>query len=71
MGPSNICGATLLRLAARGNAILTELLRLSQNVPAVFRLASKADKARYQHIVFDYAYFRQAEAREKVIESSA
>jgi hypothetical protein len=67
---SNICGQTILRIVSRGNAILTELLRLSQNIPAVFRLETKEMAAKYEHIVFDFAYFRQAEAREKTIENS-
>ena len=72
LAESNLCGQTLLRLTARGNAILTELLRLSQNVPDVFKRDAKALRnSRYEHIVFDYSYFRQAEARERVIESSA
>jgi hypothetical protein len=70
LATSNICGQTILRIVSRGNAILTELLRLSQNIPAVFRLETKELAAKYEHIVFDFAYFRQAEAREKTIENS-
>ena len=30
--------------AARGDAIIAEILRLSKNVPPVFRMATKADQ---------------------------
>ena len=34
--PDNVAGRTLLTLVARGSAILSELLRLSDHIPAVF-----------------------------------
>lgn len=34
--PNNDCGQTILKLVARGSAILAELLRLSNHIPEVF-----------------------------------
>jgi len=36
LSEDNIAGQTLLRLVARGSAIIAELLRLSDHVPPVF-----------------------------------
>lgn len=46
LADNNLCGQTLLRLVSRGNAILAELLRLSDFIPAVFKL-EKADQVKY------------------------
>ena len=35
--PDNLCGQSLLTLAARGNGIIAELLRLSKHVPPCVR----------------------------------
>lgn len=68
---SNICGQTILRIVSRGNAIITELLRLAHNVPPSLAASPKELARRgLEPIVSDFAYFRQAEAREKSIESS-
>ena len=45
---NNVCGQTILRLASRGNAIITELLRLSQNIPDVFLMADKATQQQFR-----------------------
>jgi WASH complex subunit strumpellin len=34
----NACGQNLLRLVARGNAIIAELMRLKDYIPPVYRL---------------------------------
>ena len=46
LAENNLCGQTLLRLVSRGNAILAELLRLSDFIPSVFKM-EKADQAKY------------------------
>ena len=38
LAENNVCGQNLLRLVARGNAIIAELLRLRSYVPQVFKL---------------------------------
>ena len=47
LAEDNFCGQTLLRLVSRGNAIVAELLRLSEFVPNIFRLQSKSDQMKY------------------------
>ena len=63
LAENNACGQTLLRLVSRGNAILAELLRLSDFIPPVF----KHEQHRYSDLVFDFRYFRSAEAYESNI----
>ena len=41
----NLCGQTLLRLTSRGSAIIAELLRLAQNVPAAFQVKFQGSSA--------------------------
>ena len=36
LDPNNDCGQTILKLAASGSAIMSELLRLSNHIPEVF-----------------------------------
>ena len=38
---NNPCGQRALGLCSRGNAIIAELLRLSENIPPIFRLQQK------------------------------
>lgn len=70
-------GQTLVRLVSRGNAILAELLRLSQNVPPVFKLSSnpKENKdspfAKYANILFDFKYLKNTDLFEDRVEKSA
>jgi len=52
----NSCGQTLLRLCARGSAIVAELLRLSASVPKPFLLETKGDLKKYSNIILDFTY---------------
>ena len=65
------CGQTLLRLVSRGNAIIAELLRLSEVVPNVFRLDSKSDQTKYGDVIFDFSYFKTSDSYDNRIESNA
>ena len=47
LADNNICGQTLLRLVSRGNAIIAELLRLSDFIPSIFKMETKADQLKY------------------------
>ena len=47
----NVCGQTLLRLVARGSAIIAELLRLSGHIPPELLEPSK-----YDAVLFDFRY---------------
>ncbi|KAL3869501.1 hypothetical protein ACJMK2_042174 [Sinanodonta woodiana] len=61
LAENNQCGQNILRLVSRGNAILAELLRLSDFIPPVFRLENSQDKAKYGEIISDFSYFKNAE----------
>ncbi|KAI1284886.1 hypothetical protein HDE_12453 [Halotydeus destructor] len=55
---NNICGQTILKLVSRGNAIIAEILRLSEMVPPVFKLETREDTSKYGSIICDFSYFR-------------
>jgi len=76
LSETNLCGQTLLRLVSRGNAIVAELLRLSNHIPEVFvvDLASPQahpEQKRYADIIFDFKYLKTADFYEHKIQSSA
>lgn len=64
LAENNHCGQTILRLVARGNAIIAELLRLSDFIPQVFK---SPEQTKYNELVSDFSYFRTAEAFENKI----
>ena len=66
----NNCGQTILKLVSRANAIIAELLRLSQNIPPIFKLESKEDKSFYGHLLPDFSYFKEIEYYERGIDAS-
>ena len=66
LAENNACGQTLLRLVSRGNAILAELLRLSDFIPPVFK---HDQQNKYSELVYDFRYFRSAEAYESNIQT--
>ena len=66
----NSCGQIILKLVSRGNAIIAELLRLSNFVPPVVRLETKEDRVNYAAILPDFAYFRGPEVWESKIDAS-
>lgn len=68
LAENNQCGQNALRLASRGNAIIAELLRLSDFIPSVFRLDSQQD-AKYGDLVADFSYFKSSDYFENKIES--
>ncbi|EDV23219.1 uncharacterized protein TRIADDRAFT_27621 [Trichoplax adhaerens] len=70
LAENNSCGQTLLKLVSRGNAIIAELLRLSDFVPAVFKLETREERERYGDIIIDFSYFKTSEYVEKKIENS-
>ncbi|KAJ8673596.1 hypothetical protein QAD02_004858 [Eretmocerus hayati] len=65
---SNSCGQNLLRLVARGNAIIAELMRLKDYVPPVYRLDSK-HMQKYAAVITDFAYFKATNTYEQKIEN--
>lgn len=71
LADNNQCGQNLLRLVSRGNAILAELLRLSDFIPPVFKQDNAMDKMKYGEIICDFRYFQSAEYFDQKIESRA
>ncbi|XP_065842936.1 WASH complex subunit 5-like isoform X2 [Oscarella lobularis] len=69
LSEENVCGQTLLRLVSRGNAIIAELLRLSDYIPPVFRLETPSDREKYTLILPDFTYFRNQEYYDHKIDS--
>lgn len=69
LAENNPSGQTLLRLVSRGNAIIAEILRLSEFIPPAYRLEAK-DQGRYSEIIFDFRYFNNSEYYDHRIESS-
>uniref|UniRef100_A0A8C2WYS4 WASH complex subunit 5 n=1 Tax=Cyclopterus lumpus TaxID=8103 RepID=A0A8C2WYS4_CYCLU len=61
LAENNLCGQAVLRIVSRGNAIIAELLRLSDFIPPVFRLKDKSDQHKYGDIVCDFSYFKGPE----------
>lgn len=57
LAETNACGQTVLKLVSRGNAILAELLRLSEFIPPVFHMATKEERDMYHYILPDFSYF--------------
>nr|XP_056710522.1 WASH complex subunit 5 [Euleptes europaea] len=69
LAENNLCGQAILRIVSCGNAIIAELLRLSEFIPGVFRLKDKADQLKYGEIIFDFSYFKGPEACEGKLEA--
>jgi WASH complex subunit strumpellin len=72
LAENNSCGQTLLRMVAKGNATIAELLRLKDVVPTVYsRVQSRADRAKYGDLIqTDFTYFKTAEQFENRVEQS-
>lgn len=72
LAENNLCGQTVLRLVSRGNAIIAELLRLSDFIPSVFReSASRPEHAKYADLLSDFSYFDNFEYFENNIISKS
>jgi len=62
LAENNHCGQTVLRLVSRGNAIIAELLRLSDFIPPVFRDSSnRPEPSKYAELLCDFSYFSSSE----------
>jgi len=64
LAEANGAGQLLLRLVSRGNAILAELLRLSDRIPQAYRPESSQE---YASLIFDFSFFNREELLEKRI----
>ncbi|XP_077991105.1 WASH complex subunit 5-like [Glandiceps talaboti] len=70
LAENHLCGQTILKLVSRGNAIIAELLRLSDYIPPVFKLESKSDQVKYGDILCDFSYFKGSEYYDHKIDSN-
>ena len=61
LAENNLCGQTILRLVSRGNAIIAELLRLSDFIPSVFKLDNKQEQLKYGELLCDFSYFNNTD----------
>ncbi|OXB62233.1 hypothetical protein ASZ78_013257, partial [Callipepla squamata] len=59
LAENNLCGQAVLRIVSCGNAIIAELLRLSEFIPGVFRLKDKADQQKYLDDLNEGIYIQQ------------
>ncbi|XP_048385617.1 WASH complex subunit 5 [Stegostoma tigrinum] len=69
LAENNLCGQAILRIVSRGNAIIAELLRLSEFIPTVYRLRDKAEQQKYGDIICDFSYFKGPEYYEGKLEA--
>ncbi|KAJ4457254.1 putative WASH complex subunit 5 [Paratrimastix pyriformis] len=60
---------SLLKLVSRGNAIIAELLRLSEHIPSPFLQQDKDDIKKYGEVIFDFRYLSTAEACDHRVQS--
>ncbi len=68
LAENNLCGQTILRLVSRGNAIIAELLRLSDFIPAIFRDDTRRpEHTKYAELLCDFSYFSSSEVFENNI----
>jgi WASH complex subunit strumpellin len=63
------CGQNALQLAARGSALIAEILRLCEHIPQVF--VDPAASPQYSKILCDFSYFTKQDDFEKRIQNSA
>ena len=66
---SDDCGEHALLLAARGSALIAEILRLAEHIPSVFLDPQSAPQ--YENIICDFSYFSKQVEFEKAITDSA
>lgn len=59
---------SILDLVSRGNAVIAELLRLKDHIPAIFQQTEVNKK--YSDLIIDFSYFSLNETFEKKIESN-
>ena len=70
LAEGNVAGKNLLSLVSRGSAIIAELLRLSEHIPPVFYMSTRADQTRYGAILHDFSYLKNPELHESIVGSA-
>jgi len=71
LAANNPCGQNLLQLVATGNAIIAELLRLSDFIPPLFKVINIRDAGKYADIIFDFSYFSKQEYYDELVNGRA
>ena len=71
LAQNNPCGQNLLQLVATGNAIIAELLRLSEIVPPVFKFTNSREAGKYADVIFDFSYFSKQEYYDEIVNGRA
>ena len=74
LSEDNICGQHLLKLVARGSAVIAELLRLSSNIPDIFdsdSMSKEPMKRKHIEILFNYQYLHDPEEHENNLSKNA
>ncbi|GAB6028824.1 WASH complex subunit 5 [Chamberlinius hualienensis] len=69
LADNNLGGQTILRLVSRGNAIIAEILRLSEFIPNVYK-QEKIGQGKYAEIISDFSYFKIVEQFDNNIEKT-
>jgi len=64
----DVCGQELLKLVARGSAIIAEILRLKDYIPEFYQ--NEKEEKKYQNIIFNFSYFEDVDYYEDKIQSS-
>ena len=67
----DLAASAFLRLSSRGEALVAELLRLSEHIPRLFLLQEKPEQKAYGDVLLDFRYLKTPELFEHRIESSA
>ena len=70
LSEDNACGQSLLHLVARGSAIVAELLRMSEYVPAAFLNDPPPEARQYQRIIADFSKLKSVRAFEEEIQNN-
>lgn len=60
----------LLNIVSNGNAIIAEIMRLSEMIPNVFRLISKQDQLKYGELICDFSYFKNSDLFDRKLEQN-
>lgn len=81
LADDNVCGRTLLKLVARGNAIVAEILRMKDHINVFTSVPSSKSnteqerfygvkKSVFESILFDFKYLKAPEKYEEFVTSS-
>jgi len=64
----DVCGQELLKLVARGSAIIAEILRLKDYIPEFY--SNPKEEKKYSNIIFNFSYFENVDYYEDKIQNS-